>query len=133
MQPQQSRTFQKAIFSKVCSISGGPRQQLFLLHTTDELTALQFDAIAESRNRKLVAMAIAGLVSTGRSEVLNRLSTEIMNLWLDVFGEMKEALQPENDECVSKWRAQWSIMVQVTSDSFLAKRGSGIALASRRA
>jgi hypothetical protein len=35
-------------------------------------------------------MGIATLVSTGRPEVLKRLSGEIFNLWLDVFGEIKE-------------------------------------------
>lgn len=46
----------------------------------------------EPRQRKLAAMGIAALVATGRPEVLQRLSGEIFNLWLDVFGEMKEAL-----------------------------------------
>jgi hypothetical protein len=36
-------------------------------------------------------MGIASLVSTGRPEVLNRLPSEIFNIWLDVFGEIKEA------------------------------------------
>jgi hypothetical protein len=35
-------------------------------------------------------MGIATLVATGRPEVLKRLSGEIFNLWLDVFGEIKE-------------------------------------------
>lgn len=46
----------------------------------------------EPRQRKLVAMGIASLVATGRVEVLLRLKGEIFNLWLDVLGEMKEAL-----------------------------------------
>ncbi|KAK2466318.1 hypothetical protein APHAL10511_001960 [Amanita phalloides] len=50
----------------------------------------KFDSMSEPRNRKLVAMGIAALVSTGRPEVLERLPTEIFNLWLDVFGEIKE-------------------------------------------
>lgn len=37
-------------------------------------------------------MGIANLVATGRPEVLERLTGEIFNLWLDVFGEIKEAL-----------------------------------------
>ena len=41
--------------------------------------------------RKLVAMGIADLVRTGQPEVLERLSSEIFNLWIDVFGEIKEA------------------------------------------
>ena len=47
--------------------------------------------MSEPRARKLTAMGVANLVSTGRPEVLDRLSTEICNLWLDVFGEIKEA------------------------------------------
>ena len=37
-------------------------------------------------------MGIAALVATGRPEVLVRLSTEIFNLWMDVFSEIKESL-----------------------------------------
>ena len=40
-------------------------------------------------------MGIASLVSTGRKEVLDRLSSEICNLWLDVFGEIKETEEQE--------------------------------------
>lgn len=47
--------------------------------------------MSEPRHRKLAAMGIASLVSTGRHEVLDRLPTEICNLWLDVFGEIREA------------------------------------------
>lgn len=36
-------------------------------------------------------MGIAALVATGQPEVLDRLATEICNMWLDVFGEMREA------------------------------------------
>ncbi|KAI0750869.1 ARM repeat-containing protein [Daedaleopsis nitida] len=52
----------------------------------------RFDNMSEPRLRKLTAMGIASLVATGRPEVLDRLSTEIFNLWIDVFGEIKEAL-----------------------------------------
>jgi len=48
-------------------------------------------------------MGIASLVSTGRPEVLKRLSTEVFNLWLDVFGEIKEVrlcMTAEEEECV---------------------------------
>ncbi|ESK94397.1 importin 11 [Moniliophthora roreri MCA 2997] len=51
----------------------------------------QFDAMSEPRHRKLVAMGMTALVSTGRPDVLQRLPTEIFNLWLDVFGEIREA------------------------------------------
>lgn len=47
--------------------------------------------MSEPRYRKLAAMGIAALVATGRPEVLERLPGEIFNLWLDVFGEIKEA------------------------------------------
>jgi hypothetical protein len=36
-------------------------------------------------------MGMTALVSTGRPDVLQRLPTEIFNLWLDVFGEIREA------------------------------------------
>ncbi|KAF8592605.1 ARM repeat-containing protein, partial [Ramaria rubella] len=52
----------------------------------------KFDNMAEPRHRKLAAMGIASWVSTARPEVLGRLHTEIFNLWLDVFGELREAL-----------------------------------------
>ena len=51
----------------------------------------KFDNMSEPRHRKLTAMGIASLVSTGRPEVLQRLPGEIFNLWLDVFGELREA------------------------------------------
>lgn len=58
--------------------------------------------MSEARHRKLAAMGIASLVSTGRPEVLERLSGEIFNIWLDVFGEVKEALEQAED---SEWVA----------------------------
>ncbi|KAJ7590824.1 armadillo-type protein [Mycena floridula] len=51
----------------------------------------KFDNMSEPRARKLCAMGMAALVSTGRPEVLERLSGEIFNMWMDVFGEIKEA------------------------------------------
>ncbi|TDL29402.1 ARM repeat-containing protein [Rickenella mellea] len=60
----------------------------------------RFDNMSEPQYRKLAAMGIANLVATGRPEVLDRLSSEIFNLWLDVFGEIKEAhvgYQGDND------------------------------------
>lgn len=47
--------------------------------------------MSEPRHRKLTAMGMASLVSTGRHDVLERLPTEICNMWLDVFGELREA------------------------------------------
>ncbi|RDX55688.1 ARM repeat-containing protein [Lentinus brumalis] len=58
----------------------------------------RFDNMSEPRLRKLTAMGIAALVATGRPEVLDRLSTEICNLWLDVFGEIKEAQSSKEDD-----------------------------------
>lgn len=55
--------------------------------------------MSEPRLRKLAAMGISNLVATGRPEVLERLPSEICNMWLDVFGEIKEALS-EGPECV---------------------------------
>lgn len=55
------------------------------------LIALQFDHMSEPRHRKLAALGIASLVSTGRPEVLDRLPNEIFNLWTDVFFEVKES------------------------------------------
>lgn len=46
--------------------------------------------MSEPRHRKLTAMGIASFVSTARPEVLQRLPGEIFNLWLDVFGELRE-------------------------------------------
>ncbi|KAG5648935.1 hypothetical protein DXG03_000284 [Asterophora parasitica] len=51
----------------------------------------KFDNMSEPRHRKLTAMGIASLASTGRPEVLHRLPVEIFNLWIDVFYEIKEA------------------------------------------
>lgn len=56
--------------------------------------------MSEPRRRKLTAMGIAALVSTGRPEVMERLPSEIFNIWLDVFGEVKEAIQQKEDEAL---------------------------------
>ncbi|KAL1944202.1 hypothetical protein VTO73DRAFT_3387 [Trametes versicolor] len=58
----------------------------------------RFDNMSEPRLRKLTAMGIANLVATGRPEVLDRLSTEICNLWIDVFGEIKEAQENASND-----------------------------------
>lgn len=42
-------------------------------------------------------MGLAALVSTGKVEVLERLPTEIFNVWMDVFGEIKEADAVQNE------------------------------------
>ncbi|KAG8989981.1 hypothetical protein FRB94_013831 [Tulasnella sp. JGI-2019a] len=57
-----------------------------------------FDIVAESRYRKLTAMTMACLATTGRPEIIKRLPNEIANIWLEVLGETKEALleYPDN-------------------------------------
>jgi hypothetical protein len=42
-------------------------------------------------------MGLAVLVSTGRSEVLERLHSEIFDLWTDVFAELKEVERQKED------------------------------------
>ncbi|KAH6915318.1 ran binding protein 11 [Coprinopsis sp. MPI-PUGE-AT-0042] len=61
----------------------------------------KFDMMSEPRYRKLTAMGVAALVSTGHPEVLKRLPGEIFNLWLDVFGEIKETLEAHGDDPTS--------------------------------
>lgn len=53
--------------------------------------------MSEPRHRKLTAMAMANLVATGQRVVMKRLPSEIFNLWLDVFGEIKEARNLNED------------------------------------
>lgn len=62
------------------------------------LILTQFDNMAEPRCRKLAAMGMGRLVASGRPEVLERLPGEIFNLWLDVLGEMKEALETDSED-----------------------------------
>lgn len=75
-----------------------PSEYLPPLFTICGLKFPQFDNMSEPRNRKLVAMGIACLVATGRREVLDRLNGEIFNLWLDVFGEIKESMAESEGE-----------------------------------
>lgn len=58
----------------------------------------KFDNVCEPRHRKLYAMGIAALVSTGRPEVLERLPTEVFDLWTDVFAELKEVQRQKEDD-----------------------------------
>jgi len=58
----------------------------------------RFDNMSEPRHRKLTAMGISCLVSTGRHEVLDRFAFEIANIWLDVLGEIKEQENQKEDE-----------------------------------
>ncbi|KAJ7129521.1 armadillo-type protein [Mycena epipterygia] len=50
-----------------------------------------WDNMSEPRHRKLAAMGIASLVSTGRPDVLERVPGDIFNIWTDVLLELKEA------------------------------------------
>lgn len=54
--------------------------------------------MSEPRYRKLTALATAVLVSTGRPEILEKLSTDIFNMWLDVFGELREVDERRAEE-----------------------------------
>ncbi|CAG8705785.1 6077_t:CDS:2, partial [Acaulospora colombiana] len=73
----------------------------------------KFDYVVDAPRRKLVALATAQLLSTGNEEVVDRLkSMEPLNIWLDVLGELKEALsqRPEGEEedspLIRFWKAQ---------------------------
>ncbi|EJD01395.1 ARM repeat-containing protein [Fomitiporia mediterranea MF3/22] len=77
----------------------------------------RFDNMSEPRYRKLAAMGIACLVAEGRPEVLERLNGEIFNLWLDVFGEMKEALVEIQDEDSENTLSTLSALVTFWKDS----------------
>lgn len=57
----------------------------------------QFDHMSEPRHRKLLALGIASLVSTGRPEVLERVPNEIFNLWTDVLYEVRESRNHTED------------------------------------
>jgi hypothetical protein len=60
---------------------------------------LQFDNIAEPGRRKLVALATANLLTTGHKVVIERLvSCEQFNIWIDVLGELKEALATDPED-----------------------------------
>ena len=61
----------------------------------------KFDNMSEPRHRKLTAMGVSCLVSTGKREVLDRFAFEIANIWLDVLGEIQEQEnQREDERCV---------------------------------
>ncbi|KIJ37354.1 hypothetical protein M422DRAFT_50427 [Sphaerobolus stellatus SS14] len=76
----------------------------------------KFDNMAYPQHRKLVAMGIAAWVATGRPEVLGRLNTEIFNLWLDVFGELKEAFSEENTDDRSPLTMFWKNSQEIPDD-----------------
>ncbi|KAF7790859.1 hypothetical protein EIP86_001817 [Pleurotus ostreatoroseus] len=64
----------------------------------------RFDNMSEPRQRKVTAMGMASLVATGRHEVLDRLSSDISTMWLDVFAELREATtSDENPSLVLYW------------------------------
>ncbi|ELU45949.1 ran binding protein 11 [Rhizoctonia solani AG-1 IA] len=50
-----------------------------------------FEGLLDQWWNKLTGMGIAALVSTGRHEIMDRLSTEILNMWMDIHGELKES------------------------------------------
>ena len=53
--------------------------------------------MSEPRHRKLLALGIASLVSTGCPEVLGRVPNEIFNLWTDVLYEVRESRNHTED------------------------------------
>ena len=60
---------------------------------------MQFDNIAEPGRRKLVALATANLLTTGHKIVIERLvSCEQFNIWIDVLGELREALATDPED-----------------------------------
>ncbi|KAG6854857.1 hypothetical protein C0991_012047 [Blastosporella zonata] len=61
----------------------------------------KFDNMSEPRFRKLAAMGVAALVSTAHPLVLKTLPVEIFNLWIDVFYEIREARQVNEDDDTS--------------------------------
>ncbi|THH33687.1 hypothetical protein EUX98_g583 [Antrodiella citrinella] len=58
----------------------------------------RFDNMYEPAHRKLTAMGIARLAATGRPDVLDRLPTDLCNMWTDVFSEIREAVERAADE-----------------------------------
>jgi hypothetical protein len=47
----------------------------------------------------LVALATAELLATGNSEIIDRISSsEAFNIWLDVLGELREAVSQKSGE-----------------------------------
>lgn len=78
----------------------------------------KFDNIVDAPRRKLVALATAELLATGNSEIIDRISSsEAFNIWLDVLGELKEAMsqRPGDDEQDSPlilfWKAQDELLL----------------------
>lgn len=69
----------------------------------------QFDHMSEPRHRKLAALGIASLVSTGRPEVLDRLHHETFNLWTDVFFEVKESRNLAENEDAGPLTLHWDL------------------------
>jgi hypothetical protein len=72
--------------------------QTFLRKNVPSIVSSKFDNVSEPRHRKLYAMGLAALVSTGRPEVLERLPSEVFDLWTDVFAELKEVQRQKESE-----------------------------------
>ncbi|KIP12739.1 hypothetical protein PHLGIDRAFT_97377 [Phlebiopsis gigantea 11061_1 CR5-6] len=90
----------KQMFHQLVSASAGPlrlSETQVWDHILDQWWR-RFDNMSEPRHRKLAAMGMANLVSTGRHEVLDRLPTEICNMWLDVLGEIREGQSSESGD-----------------------------------
>ncbi|KAF8663451.1 hypothetical protein AX16_001021 [Volvariella volvacea WC 439] len=95
----------------------------------------RFDAMSEPRQRKLIALATAALVSTCHPSVLTRLPGEIFNLWLDVLGELKEVetrSTDSDDEGYSPGlKRHWDL--SEAPDSYLEDAQGTLELERRRA
>ncbi|EIN10324.1 ARM repeat-containing protein [Punctularia strigosozonata HHB-11173 SS5] len=87
------RMFEQLMSATAASLNAPNRTESHLYDALVGQWWNKFDNISEPRYRKLSAMGIAVLVATGRPEVLDHLAFEIFNLWLDVFGEIKEGQQ----------------------------------------
>ncbi|KAH7105640.1 ran binding protein 11 [Auriculariales sp. MPI-PUGE-AT-0066] len=89
------------VFIQLIQATSGPewdRQENRLYEGLLDQYWNKFDSMGHPQPRKLVAMALAAFVSTGRKEVLGRLNSEIINVWVDVMCEMREASNSSDDE-----------------------------------
>jgi uncharacterized protein (DUF736 family) len=64
-----------------------------------------FDYVGGARERKTVAMGSGALLTTGHPEALERLNGEILNMFLDVLGELQPAESGSGPEvAVTHWK-----------------------------
>ncbi|KAF9226602.1 ARM repeat-containing protein [Gyrodon lividus] len=101
----------REMFLRLVSAAGqvGSVQEEKVLEAILDQFWRQFDHMSEPRHRKLVALGIASLVSTGRHEVLERVPHEIFNLWTDVLYEVRESRKHTEDGEDSSLNLYWDI------------------------